>query len=171
MEELEELESGKSFVVCTFHAPTFINQAPNINSIMIDLFFHSVENFSQELPVFVLGDLNIFADSQSYQLITSPNKAESEIEVSKEKYVHQPKMKKQFKSAYLELYNKEPKFTCKTHFNIKDFGDSEGTVDYIFFANLEKVKIDFEKISEEPLYYPTQDNQSDHLPLRATFHF
>lgn len=148
---LREKESGRSFLVSTYHMPCAY-YAPMIMTIHVDLAVRHVQNLAaaaaattttttndhqpkEKLPYILAGDFNIKPVDSTYRLITTGQMDRTDPCYPTPKYGYEwmPSMREPMQSAYAMLAH-EPDFT-----NYARVGDLENecfidTLDYIWLS-------------------------------------
>jgi mRNA deadenylase 3'-5' endonuclease subunit Ccr4 len=151
----------RRFAICTYHAPLILNdELTQYGSSICSI--KTLFNFIDDLPVIFGGDFNFLPKSRSYNVFVG--KSEIDAEYNPE---YEP-----LKSAFVEIFGKEPKYTTKSEIKSNSWSpinSFEGTLDYIFYRNLKIKKCGIIFGGEYNTFMPNKYSPSDHLPLFATF--
>lgn len=109
--KLEDKESGRGFVLSTYHMPCAF-YAPKVMTIHTEMAARHVQTLAGDLPYILAGDWNIKPYSTSYQLLTTGLIDRGDPEYPEPRWgMEWRPTAKPMRSAYAESEHGEPDFT------------------------------------------------------------
>jgi len=165
MTKLCDRESGKRFVLATYHMPCAY-WAPKVITIHTCAVMKLLTKYAENLPIIFPCDCNFKPNSFQYDIFTTGKINPFNNEYPDIVPTSWPPVLEAFSSSYKKIDGNEPKFTVKTFTKRSEQTFSE-TLDYIFyFGDISPVSVT--QISQCEDIIPNEIEHSDHFALQAS---